>query len=59
MTYIGDVYKTEPDDLLEKKKAANDEDFPDNYYPEEKQEEEWEREYDEYLESLYDNGETE
>ena len=55
------VYKIEPDDLIEDKKPANDEDFIDHYDEdkEDAQDAQWEKEYEEYLESLYDNGETE
>ena len=54
------VYQLEPDDLIEKK-PVNDDDFID-HYPEDKedaQDAQWEKEYEEYLESLYDNGEDE
>ena len=52
------IYKLEPDDLIEKK-PANDDDFIDHYEEdkEDAQDAQWEKEYEEYLESLYDNGE--
>lgn len=54
------VYKLEPDDLIEKK-PANDDDFTDHFEDDRDDEHDaqWEKEYEEYLESLYDNGETE
>nr|DAQ15538.1 MAG TPA: hypothetical protein [Caudoviricetes sp.] len=52
------VYKLEPDDLIEKK-PANDDDFIDHFEDDRDDEHDaqWEKEYEEYLESLYDNGE--
>ena len=52
------VYQMEPDDLIEKK-PANEHDFVDHYDDdkEDTHDAQWEKEYEEYLESLYDNGE--
>lgn len=53
------IYKLEPDDMIEDKKPANDENFID-HIEEDRDDEydaQWEKEYEEYLESLYDNGE--
>lgn len=54
------VYQTEPDDLIDKK-PANEHDFTDPYddMKEDAKDAQWEKEYEEYLESLYDNGEDE